>query len=70
MTIGVLSYEQAFEHSQDPRTAGSSVDVYSAYVHELQERWPYNLANPSDLIKAQQSEQPEDTQKSGLVRVF
>lgn len=70
VTIGVFEYEAAFVPRDDPRTSGSTVDVYAPHIRELQRRFPYSLANVDDILEQQKRPQEQDVQPSGLVNVF
>lgn len=69
VTLGIFTYQEAFVSRPDPRLPSVMIDTYAPHIHELQELFPYNLGNATDLPKAQKNKHP-DAQPSMMMRIY
>ena len=69
VTIGVYGEYEALVNRKDPLSPNAAVRGYTAKIRDLREQFPYNLANPDNIIEALKQDHP-DAQESSLVRVL
>jgi len=70
VTVGLFTESEAFEMRPDPLSPGRSrVRAWSQAVRQLQEAFPYNLANGRKLLERFEEDQEATAQPSTLIRI-